>query len=359
MKKPFLTAEEAEANPAIIRHPEARHKARNRAGQRAGISKTHLDFPFSWRSIEMLESVAYRVLSLSARKVLERLEIEFERHGRNPLENGHLPCTYEDLVKHGIDRHSIAPAIREAIALGFIRVTRPGSAGNAEHRQATLFLLTYRHSGSDVHLENNWRRIKTVDEAETVAKAARAGKADPRAREFGRKGALARWAKNKTPVMETALRSMMETTLKPTQNRVVEPDFPVMETAPLSIISRGAGTCSKRATPHASLPELIARLPWSPPRKLQKGFDPNLRATSDRMASIRLRLTRWPPLKPSSYRMPYQAERVSAQAGGCIERAGSGQHRHPDGKISSSRESCCSARMRPRCGSSLPAETDQ
>ena len=78
----------------------------------------------------MLESPAYRTLSLSARKVLDRLEIEFERHGRNPLENGCLPCTYEDFVEYGIHRQAIPPAIREAVALGFIRITRKGSAGN-------------------------------------------------------------------------------------------------------------------------------------------------------------------------------------------------------------------------------------
>jgi hypothetical protein len=36
---------------------------------------------FAWRLIEMLESPANRALSLSARRVLERLEIELYRHG--------------------------------------------------------------------------------------------------------------------------------------------------------------------------------------------------------------------------------------------------------------------------------------
>jgi hypothetical protein len=126
-----LTANEVDADPSILRHPDARQKTRNRSGQKGGASKLQLDFAFSWRSIEMLESPAYRTLSLSARKVLDRLEIEFERHGRNPLENGCLPCTYEDFVEYGIHRQAIPPAIREAVALGFIRITRKGSAGNA------------------------------------------------------------------------------------------------------------------------------------------------------------------------------------------------------------------------------------
>ena len=83
----------------------------------------------------------------------------------------------------------------QVAALGFIEVTRKGSAGNAEHRQATMFLLTYRPSGSDVMTKNGWRRILSLKEAEAVALAAREGKADRRASEFGRRGAKSRWAK--------------------------------------------------------------------------------------------------------------------------------------------------------------------
>jgi hypothetical protein len=67
-----------------IRHPEARQKTRNRSGQAAGISKMSIGGVFSWRLIEMQESPAYRVLSLSARKIMDRLEIELRRHGGKP-----------------------------------------------------------------------------------------------------------------------------------------------------------------------------------------------------------------------------------------------------------------------------------
>ena len=158
--KQFLNADEVEADPTIIRHPDARQKRRYSRRAASRISKLHLNFPFAWRSIEMLESPAYRTLSLSARKVLDRLEVEFERHERNPLKNGCLPCTYEDFVEFGISRCMIRPAINEAVALGFIKETRKGSAGNADQREVTLFLLTYRHAGTDARLENGWRRIK-------------------------------------------------------------------------------------------------------------------------------------------------------------------------------------------------------
>ena len=38
---------------------------------------------FAGRLIEMLEAPAYRVLSLSARRVLDRVEIELGHHGGN------------------------------------------------------------------------------------------------------------------------------------------------------------------------------------------------------------------------------------------------------------------------------------
>jgi hypothetical protein len=77
---------------------------------------------FAARLIEMLESPAYRVLSRSAHMIISRVEIELANHGGN--DNGRLPITTEDFIAYGMDRSSIAPAIREAEALGFIRIER-------------------------------------------------------------------------------------------------------------------------------------------------------------------------------------------------------------------------------------------
>ena len=60
------------------------------------------------------------------------------------MTTGRLPVTYEDFERYGIDRHSIAPAIREAVALGFLEVTERGRAGNAEWRRPNYFRLTYK-----------------------------------------------------------------------------------------------------------------------------------------------------------------------------------------------------------------------
>ena len=253
-EKQFLNAEEVEANPEILRHSDARQKRRNRAGQAAGISKEHISGPFAPRLIEMMNSPAYRVLSLAAHRILSRLEIEFERHGRKPEENGNLPCTYDHFVEYGVNHNQIAPAIRELVALGFIQVTHKGCAGNAEYRQPTLFLLTYRPFGSHKYVGNGWRRIGDIEEAEAVAKAARAKKADARAREFGRKGGLASRAKKQNPSHGNRSDVSPESGLKQSGKRIeMRPENCLIlspETgAPLEFPVGGASGCTETTTP--------------------------------------------------------------------------------------------------------------
>jgi hypothetical protein len=125
---------------------------------------------FAPRLIEMLEAPAYRIMSLSAHRLLDRLEIEYGHHaGRD---NGKLPVTYDDFVDYGIERHSIAPAMREVEALGFAQVTDRGRAGNAEYRTPNKFRLTYRPT-DDRGATDEWRAIKTIEEAKAIAQAAR------------------------------------------------------------------------------------------------------------------------------------------------------------------------------------------
>ena len=82
--KQFRTADEIEANPAIIRHSDARQKIRNRSGQGGGRSKAYMKEAFSLRPIRMQESPAYRVMSLSAHRVLDRLKSSSRNTGSNP-----------------------------------------------------------------------------------------------------------------------------------------------------------------------------------------------------------------------------------------------------------------------------------
>jgi len=72
--------------------------------------------------------------------------------------------TYEQFEAYGIDRHCIGPAIREAVALGFLIIKRAGRAGNAEFRQAALYQLTYLTTQDD-EPTHDWQRIKTIEQA--------------------------------------------------------------------------------------------------------------------------------------------------------------------------------------------------
>jgi hypothetical protein len=119
---------------------------------------------FVMHGLAMIDSPAWQVLSLSARRVLDRIEIEHMRHGG--AQNGRLPVTYDDFVHYGIHRHAIAPAIRQCEALGFLEVAQRGHAGNAEYRSPNHFRLTYLNfMGGRGPPTNEWSRIETIEAA--------------------------------------------------------------------------------------------------------------------------------------------------------------------------------------------------
>jgi hypothetical protein len=144
---------------------------------------------FAPRLIEMLQSSPWRTMSLSGRKVVERIEIEFAQHGGEAGgENGRLPVTYDDFVRYGMDRQCVGPAIREAEALGFIVITRRGRAGNAEWHLPTLFRLTFRPAKGipGNGCSHEWRAIETMEQATILAKAARAAKPEKTKSQWGK-----------------------------------------------------------------------------------------------------------------------------------------------------------------------------
>jgi hypothetical protein len=138
--------------------------------------RNQIDGQFNARLIEMLESPAYRVLSLSAHRVMDRIAIELGHHGGN--DNGKLPVTYEQFMEYGIDRHAVAPAIRELEALGFIEVTQRGRPSAGEFRLPNLFRITWANCKSTSAPSHEWRRIQDVQTAEILARAARKQKSN-------------------------------------------------------------------------------------------------------------------------------------------------------------------------------------
>jgi hypothetical protein len=173
---------------------------------------------------DTLESPAWRVLSLSARRVLDRVQVELGHHGGK--NSNRLPVSYDDFEKFGIDRHSIAAAIREVMALGFLRITRKGVAGNAEHRQVTYYQLTYVRTADGEVETHDWRKFKTIKQAQAAAKLARASVT----------------RKNRKPVGENTLTPVGENTLKNVNSIVGNPPLRLREKPPLQSISGyGAG----------------------------------------------------------------------------------------------------------------------
>ena len=127
---------------------------------------------FAARLIEMLESPAYRVLSLSAHRVLSRIEIEWAHHGGQ--DNGQLPVTFDNFADYGVHRASIGPALAELEALGFIMITEKGKkARAADYRRPNKFLLTSRPVSKGADQLPKWKRFKTMEEAEAAAESAR------------------------------------------------------------------------------------------------------------------------------------------------------------------------------------------
>ncbi len=176
--------------------------------------RNKIEGQFAPRPIGMLESPAYRAMSLSGHRVLSRVEIEHAHHGGK--ENGRLPVTFDHFVEYGLHRHSIGPGMREAVALGFLVISEKGRAGNAEHRSPNKFRLTYRHadgiSGDGSH---EWRSIATLEEAEAIADAARKAKAPKKTKTQCQKvpafSAKNRHRKPNSPVPKTATISPAKT----------------------------------------------------------------------------------------------------------------------------------------------------
>jgi hypothetical protein len=131
---------------------------------------------FAAQLVEMLESPAYRVLSLSAHRVLDRIQIELAQHGGT--DNGKLPVTYDQFCEYGLHRHAIAPAIRELCALGFIEITERGRSGTGEFRSPNKFRLTFRPTAAAAET-NEWRKIPTIEAADLLARAARQASEQP------------------------------------------------------------------------------------------------------------------------------------------------------------------------------------
>ena len=117
--------------------------------------------PFVPHTRTMLESPAWRALSINARRLLDRIELEHLAHGG--LENGALPVTHTDFIAYGLSRRMVTPAIQEAERLGFIRYKRGGRYGG--ERKPSTFRLTYLGAANS-KATNEWEKLTETEIAQ-------------------------------------------------------------------------------------------------------------------------------------------------------------------------------------------------
>lgn len=154
-----------------------RHDA---TGRSSGRLKPHrasaIEGPWVPCTREMLESPAWRALSLADRITLDRLCIEHMSHAGT--ENGRLKCTYGDFEAFGIRRKSIAHALRRLEALGFIETMQRGKISRGEFRVPALYRITF--VSGNAAPTHEWRRLDTQEAvARKLARCAKEGAKSP------------------------------------------------------------------------------------------------------------------------------------------------------------------------------------
>jgi hypothetical protein len=98
-----------------------------------------------------------RDLSLTARRILDCLELEHCRHGGR--ENGKLICTYDDF-ECCVQRSRIREGLDELVAAGLIKIVRPGRRAYADLRVPSMYRLTYLTTFQDskwVEATHDWK----------------------------------------------------------------------------------------------------------------------------------------------------------------------------------------------------------
>jgi hypothetical protein len=157
------------------------------------MAKRKLEEPFVMMPQSLLESFAWRALSHAGQLVVSRIALEHLRHAGT--QNGKLKVRKADFVEYGVRSNSVAPAQREAVALGLVILAKRGRAGNAEHRSAHEWSLAFvKDRRSKAMVGTTWKRFQSLPEARAVADEARKKK-DTHAVATGKKRAAHRKVK--------------------------------------------------------------------------------------------------------------------------------------------------------------------
>jgi hypothetical protein len=142
---------------------DSKHRKRNQPPQGQ---------PWVWLTKEMLESYGWRAMSGNARLVVDCIAVEHMAHAATM--NGALGVSFDRFEKYGIRRGTIASAIAEAVAIGFVDLVEKGTRGWGEYRGKTsVFRVAWLPSNQGEPATTRWRRFRNLDEARRAAALAR------------------------------------------------------------------------------------------------------------------------------------------------------------------------------------------
>lgn len=108
----------------------------------------------------MLGSITFRSLSISARRILDRLLYEHASHGGR--ENGNLACTYRQLDNWGVTTDDARRGFEELIAAGYVERTFQGprvAAGGEPSRYALTWLPTLAGTPDEHAPTHRWLQV--------------------------------------------------------------------------------------------------------------------------------------------------------------------------------------------------------
>ena len=133
------------------------------SGKRSGSDRKLRSPPkgeaWAWITRDMLASPSMRALSLTGRRLLDFLLLEDMNHAGT--ENGALLATKDQLMAFGLSRRLIAPAIRELVFLGLVRVER-GRLTRGGVKAPNLYRLTFYADNKGAPATNVWKGFVTL-----------------------------------------------------------------------------------------------------------------------------------------------------------------------------------------------------
>jgi hypothetical protein len=126
---------------------------------RKRLNAPPLNEPWIWFPRTMLESEAYRGLSINALRVLFRIMIEHMAHAG--LENGRLKVTTRDFEAYGVRGNSVRTAVDEVCGSGLVKMmVRGQKSSGINPGHAPQFCLTWLPVATEAdhaHATNDWK----------------------------------------------------------------------------------------------------------------------------------------------------------------------------------------------------------